>query len=199
VVEAYTRTQLRYLKLSVLLTDGDEFEAQLGDSAEPVQETGPQARQREAVQMWWRVSAVALRRKMMKKQLVRTLLEVSMFSYMGVTKKAMSALLCTEVDGEQHSYSAMDTSVLCYSGQNIVAQVIGWLVLIFFTFGFPVIIIWRLQFLQGRAEGSGEAVSKRKSKRVYGWKPGRFTTMVRVAYFFDERHRGWISPGRVCH
>ena len=46
VVEAYTRTQLRYLKLSVLLTDGDEFEAQLGDSAGPIQETGPQARQR---------------------------------------------------------------------------------------------------------------------------------------------------------
>ena len=202
LTQYYGGSELRYLKLAVIADPPAELEFDVTEAspnpmaARPVGTTAnPDEDEDEAaLRLWWKVSTVALTRKMASKQLVRTLLEVSMFVYMGVAKKATSALWCVTVNGE--GLAAMDPAVRCDSGQHLAARLTALLVLCGFTLGFPVYIIWKLQHLKHnhhhqRSSSPKAAAGEWAAGSV--WKPGRFTTMVRVAYIFQPSHRWWMA------
>ena len=82
------------------------------------------------------------------KRCILSFMAVSYLSYIAITKTAVNALSCIDVydslelgSDDQLAYWAVDTSLRCYEGSHaVLAGLIGWPVLIIFSFGFPVAI-----------------------------------------------------------
>jgi hypothetical protein len=130
--------------------------------------------EQRALRLWWQVSTLALKRKQSEKHLHRVQLELAMFIYMGIAKAVTLVLFCRQIGA--NSYATLDIAVECGSGEHWVARVFAGFFLIVFTLGLPLYILFRMDALHTLDKG---------------WKPGRFTTMVRMSYVFDEQHRGW--------
>jgi hypothetical protein len=95
--------------------------------------------------MWWLICVNALESKLQAKGLHRTLLEVLMFSYMGITKVTFSMLICRSVenDGQTHSLSVVDSSESCHSAKFMVTRLIAAIVFVLYSGGFPLVILMR--------------------------------------------------------
>ena len=102
-----------------------------------------------------------------------------MFTYMGVMSAATAVLWCREVNGE--SFTTVDTAVACGTARHMWARIYGGLLICGFGFGFPLFIVLKMKMYHLDLHGN----------RI--WKPGRFSTMVRISYVYDERHRWWQS------
>ena len=82
------------------------------------------------------------------KRCILSFMAVSYLSYIAITKTAVNALSCIDVydslelgSDDQLAYWAVDTSLRCYEGSHaVLAGLIGWPVLIIFSFGFPVAV-----------------------------------------------------------
>ena len=82
------------------------------------------------------------------KRCILSFMAVSYLSYIAITKTAVNALSCIDVydslelgSNATHAYWAVDTSLRCYEGSHaVLAGLIGWPVLIIFSFGFPAAV-----------------------------------------------------------
>lgn len=107
--------------------------------------------------MWWLLCADGLESKLKVKGFHRTLLEVLMFSYMGITKVAFSMMICRSVEsnGKVYSLSVVDSSESCDSNKFMLTRFIALGVFALYSVGFPLVMI-----LRTRPEGAGSIRSK---------------------------------------
>ena len=79
------------------------------------------------------------------KRCILSFMVVSYLSYITITETAINVLSCIDVydslelgSNATHAYWAVDTSLRCYEGSHaVLVALIGWPVLVFFSFGFP--------------------------------------------------------------
>ena len=97
--------------------------------------------------MWWLICTEGLETKLRDKAFHRTLLEVMMFSYMGITRSTFGMLMCRAVqnEGEDHSLSVVDSSESCHSWKFMVTRFVALVVFIIYSVGFPLVMIFRSQ------------------------------------------------------
>ena len=203
-------TALRFLRLRVLERADNQAVVSAHDSAIDFDESANGCSETVALRKWWEVCCEALKRKMLKKQRFRMLLEVMMFIYMGVAKNAskmipwLTACRYIAVDTADSGHlctgdssdciceggacfahvSTLDTTIGC--SETYLHQVVATLILIGFVGGFPFWIIRRLR-LEETSEAGQDAPSIGEDKQ------GRFTTMVRVAHIFTPENRQWMA------
>jgi len=161
-------TQLNFLRLKVLSRNDNAVTSQSGGDSE-----GGKTSEMDALRRWWLLSCIILKKKMLGKQRQRMALELSMFVYMGLAKGGIKMIpgltACQRIDGQW--WSSLDTSIKC--SDTYPTQVVSTFVLLLFTAGFPLYIIWRLQ---GGAGGMG-TLGDEDEMVGSGIKAGRFTTM----------------------
>ena len=76
---------------------------------------------------------------------ILSFMAVSYISYIDITETAVNVLSCIDVydslelgSNATHAYWAVDTSLRCYEGSHaVLVALVGWPVLVFFSFGFP--------------------------------------------------------------
>lgn len=133
----------------------------------------------DAMRMWWQASTKSLKRKQARKQLWRGQLQVLVAVYIPITKLCIMMLFCQAMptpDGEHVWISSFDESLGCFSSSHLIATIAAFMVLGMFTVGFPLFIYLKMEGLRDH-NGS--------------WKPGRFTSLVRLSYVFEEDRRSW--------
>lgn len=145
----------------------------LPEEAQPAQIS-----RRYATYLWWQGATTALKRKQAEKQQMRGQLQVLVSLYIPITKLCISMLFCRPVpDGEDIDWrSTYDVEVGCFDAGHIVASIAALAVLGCFTLGFPAFIYFKMSALR---DPNG------------AWKPGRFTTLVRLSYVFKDDRRAW--------
>jgi hypothetical protein len=138
----------------------------------------PSSTRAAALSDWWVVAVKTMEHEKSKRHCMRTALEILMFMYMGVTKKALRMVICVEgVPGS--SLVLADPSIGCLSSSHIFPFLIAVLVLLGFTVGFPVVIILK------SAVGDDEFKS---------WlQPARFDAWVRLKFIYNENNRWWMA------
>lgn len=72
--------------------------------------------------------------------------------------------------------STYDTTEGCFGTPHLVSFAAAWAVLSLFTAGFPLFIYLKMSAMR---DSSG------------AWKPGRFTSLVRLSYVFKDDRRAW--------
>jgi hypothetical protein len=136
----------------------------------------------DAMRLWWQASTTSVKRKQAGKQMVRGQLQVLVAVYIPITKLCITMLFCQPVPNgnEVEWLSSFDASVGCSETRHVVAAIMALLVLVCFTCGFPLFIYLKMAW----------AASHVQERRV-AWKPGRFTSLVRLSYVFKEDRRAW--------
>lgn len=145
----------------------------LPEEAQPAQIS-----RRYATYLWWQGATRSLKRKQAGKQEMRGQLQVLVSLYIPTTKLCISMLFCRPVpEGDAINWvSTYDAAEPCFGTPHIVATIAALAVLGCFTMGFPAFIYFKMAALR---DPSG------------GWKPGRFTSLVRLSYVFKEDRRAW--------
>ena len=93
--------------------------------------------------MWWMVSCLCLKKKLERLAIERTLIELLMFHYMGITTIAFSVLVCREVTsgGVIYSLSTADLAVSCDTTEFMLLRFCACLVFVCYSLGFPLFIV----------------------------------------------------------
>ena len=113
-------------------------------------------------------------KRIVKKRRHRAVLEIAMFSYMGVTKKCLSVLLCRDVGDKKLLY--LDLSQTCYDSQHTLAIGLAVLGLVGLTLGLPALIVLK-----------AHTISKT------GQKHAELTTFSRVTTLFNADCQWWMA------
>jgi hypothetical protein len=92
----------------------------------------------KAHQLWWQASCDALHSALAQKYFWRLILEIMMFSYIGVTKNAVAMFMCHRVEGVL--YSVVDMAARCDTPEHRLAQTVAMGVVLSFSLGLPILI-----------------------------------------------------------
>ena len=144
----------------------------------PVEEPPQENSRRYATYLWWQGATASLKRKQAGKQNVRGQLQVLVAVYIPITKECVSMIFCRPVPkGDVDDWvSTYDTTEGCFGTPHLVSFAAAWAVLSLFTAGFPLFIYLKMSAMR---DSSG------------AWKPGRFTSLVRLSYVFKDDRRAW--------
>ena len=118
----------------------------------------------------------AIRKRVAHKAPARALLEIGMYSYLGISKKAMGTLFCRTIDGA--SFVAMDMTHKCHDDAHILMISLAAMVLMVLTLGLPLVIV--IKALQHR--------NSTKTRRELDT-----TTFIRVISLFNAKHNWWMA------
>ena len=144
----------------------------------PNEEPPKEISRRYATYLWWQGATASLKRKQAGKQNVRGQLQVLVAVYIPITKECVSMIFCRPVpNGDDDEWvSTYDTTEGCFETPHLVSFIAAWAVLSVFTAGFPLFIYLKMSAMRDP---------------IGAWKPGRFTSLVRLSYVFKEDHRAW--------
>eukprot|EP01043_Picozoa_sp_COSAG02_P003027 COSAG02_NODE_72_length_41961_cov_13.243658_3_plen_430_part_00 len=156
----------------------------------------------EPAGMWWMICCLKLKQKLETLAAQRTIVEVLMFHYMGITTIAFSLLVCRDVasGGVTRSLSIVDLAVSCETMEYQLLWTCAFLVFVFYSLGFPLLLMLvskpellrRVRTTLGLRR-AGSSAPGLQARAVLPMRSPKFDMWCRVSNIFTSENRGWMA------